>query len=243
LTKSKRLVEALAQQVQELRRANAELQQFASVVSHDLRQPLFTVICALELLGPHTEGAPDVHAQHFLDYALKGTRQIEAMLADLLTYTRVGASGQSLTSLESAAVWQQTLETLHGQIVDCQAIITSDPLPRVSSNELRLSLLFQNLLGNALKFRGSEPPHINVWARPRGAWWVFAVQDNGIGIEAQHAKRIFEVLQRGPTAQAYPGTGMGLAICKKIVEQHKGRIWVESTPGKGATFFFTLPAA
>ena len=105
-----------------------------------------------------------------------------------------------------------------------------------------LTLLFQNLLSNALKFRGPEPPRIHVWAQPQGAEWVFAVQDNGIGIDAQHAERIFEMFQRGPTARDYPGTGMGLAICKKIIEQHKGRIWVDSAPGQGATFFFTLPA-
>jgi light-regulated signal transduction histidine kinase (bacteriophytochrome) len=244
LTKSKRLVEALTQQVQELRRANSELQQFASVVSHDLQQPLLAVITALELLvAARSQGQLEAEVPRCLDAARKGAQQLQTMLADLLTYTRVGAQQQPLQPTDSAAVWQRTLQTFSTQITDSQAIITADPLPTVRSNELHLTLLFQNLLSNALKFRGPEPPHIYVWARPRGAWWVFAVQDNGIGIEAQYAERIFAVFQRGPTAQTYPGTGMGLAICKKIVEQHEGRIWVESTPGKGATFFFTLPTA
>ena len=232
----------VAERTAALQHANAELQQFASVVSHDLRQPLFIVAGALEFLGKHLEGKLDAKAQRFLDLADKGTRQVEAMLADLLTYARVGAPGQSLMPLESAAVWQQTLQTFRSQIVDCQALITSDPLPRVSGNGLRLSLLFQNLLSNALKFRGPEPPRIHVRAQRQGPEWVFAVRDNGIGIEAQHAERIFELFQRGPTHEESPGTGLGLAICKKIVEQHGGRLWVESQPGQGATFFFTLPA-
>ncbi|HKA53279.1 MAG TPA: ATP-binding protein [Candidatus Binatia bacterium] len=238
------MVEALTQQVLDLLRANAELQQFASVVSHDLQQPLLAVMTALELLAAdRSQGQPEAEAQRCLDTARKGVQQLQTMLADLFTYTRVGAQRQPLQPTDSAAVWQQTLQTFSTQVSESQAVMTADPLPMVRSNELHLTLLFQNLLGNALKFRGPEPPHIHVWARPRGARWVFAVQDNGIGIEAQYAERIFEVFRRGPTTQVYPGTGMGLAICKKIVEQHGGRIWVESEPGQGATFFFTLPAA
>jgi light-regulated signal transduction histidine kinase (bacteriophytochrome) len=236
------LVEALTQQVKELRRSNAELQQFAYVVSHDLQQPLLTVTTALELLGTRAQEKLEAEAQQCLDYALTGAQQMQALLADLLAYVRVGTLGKPLTPTDSVAVWQQTLRTLRVHIVDSQATITADPLPLVRSDSLRLTLLFQNLLSNALKFQGPAPPRIHVWAQPQGAQWMFAMQDNGIGIDSQYAERIFEVFQRGPTRREYPGTGIGLAICKKIVEHHGGRIWVESEPGKGATFFFTLPA-
>jgi light-regulated signal transduction histidine kinase (bacteriophytochrome) len=243
LTARKRAEVAAASQVEELRHSNAESQQFASIVSHDLQQPLFVTAGALELLVTHMQGTLDAKAEHLLDLARKGTQQLQTMLADLRTYVRVGAQGQPLTATDSATVWQQTVQTLQVHIAASQVTITADPLPLVRSDELRLALLFQNLLSNALKFRGPEPPRIQVSAQPREAAWVFAVQDNGIGIAPEHAERIFEVFQRVRTPREYPGTGIGLAICKRIVEQHGGRIWVESVPGKGAKFFFTLPAA
>jgi light-regulated signal transduction histidine kinase (bacteriophytochrome) len=242
ITARQRAEAELTRQVAELRHSNAELQQFAYIVSHDLQQPLFAVTTALELLATREQEKLEAEAQQCLDSALAGSQQLQALLADLLAYARVGALGKPLTPTDSGAVWQQTLRTLGVHIADSQATITTAPLPLVSSDTLRLTLLFQNLLSNALKFQGLAPPRIHVWAQPQGAQWVFAVQDNGIGIEAQYAERIFEVLQRVPTPREYPGTGMGLAICKKIVEQHGGRIWVDSEPGQGATFCFTLPA-
>jgi light-regulated signal transduction histidine kinase (bacteriophytochrome) len=243
IAEHQRAERALTQQAEELRRSNTELQQFAYVASHDLQEPLFVVSTALHLLLTRAQGKLDAEAKQFTDYALKGTQQIQTMIADLLTYARVDAQGKPFISTDSAAVLKETLQTLHVRIADSKAVITTDLLPLVRGDKVRLTLLFQNLLSNALKFRSQAPPCIHFSARRQGAEWVFAVQDNGIGIALQHAERIFQVFQRVHTASEYPGTGIGLAICKKIVEQHGGRIWVESAPGGGATFFFTLPAA
>ena len=243
LTEGMRSVEALTQQVKELRHANAELQQFAAIVSHDLQQPLLAVTMALELLDTHARGTLDAQAQHFLDHARNGMQQLQTMLADLRTYLRVGASEQPLTPTDTLAVWQQTLQNLRVQIADCGATISADSLPTVCVERVQLAMLWQNLLSNALKFRGPEPPRIHVSAQRQGMHWVFAVRDDGIGIDPQHTQRIFELFWRAPARREYPGTGMGLAICRKIVEQHGGRIWVESEVGQGTTFFFTLPAA
>jgi light-regulated signal transduction histidine kinase (bacteriophytochrome) len=167
---------------------------------------------------------------------------MKALIDDLLIYSRVGSQGKPLTPTDSETILQQTLQILQIQIAESGAMVTSDPLPTVRADRTQLGMLWQNLLSNAVKFHGQEPPRIHIPAQRQGAEWVFSVHDNGIGLDPKQAERIFVVFQRLHTRTEYPGTGIGLAICKKIVERHGGRIWVESAPGQGATFLFTLPA-
>ena len=227
----------------ELRRSNEELQQFAYVASHDLQEPLRMVTSYVQLLAQRYQGQLDSEAQEFIGYAVEGAQRMKALIDDLLAYSRVNIRERLVVPTDSGAVLQQTLQNLHIQIAESGATVTADPLPTVSTDRMQLGLLWQNLLSNALKFRGQEPPRVHVSARRQGNDWVFSVRDNGIGMEPRHTERIFQMFQRLHTRQEYPGTGIGLAICKKIVERHGGRIWVESEPGQGTTFFFTLPAA
>ena len=227
----------------ELRRSNEELQQFAYVASHDLQEPLRMVTSYVQLLAQRYQGQLDSEAQEFIGYAVEGAQRMKALIDDLLAYSRVNIRERLVVPTDSGAVLQQTLQNLHIQIAESGATVTADPLPTVSTDRMQLGLLWQNLLSNALKFRGQEPPRVHVSARRQGNEWVFSVRDNGIGMEPRHTERIFQMFQRLHTRQEYPGTGIGLAICKKIVERHGGRIWVESEPGQGTTFFFTLPAA
>lgn len=235
-----RAEEALAQRTVELQRSNDELQQFASVASHDLQEPLRTVASFARLLADRYRGKLDADADEFIGFIVDGTTRMQAMVQDLLIYARVSSRGQKFIATDSHAVLDSVLHDLQHAISESDATVTTDPLPTVLADEHQLRQLFQNLIGNALKYRGLEPPRIHMSARRDSSQWVFSVQDNGIGIDPQHAERIFVIFQRLHTRSEYPGTGIGLAICKKIVERHGGRIWVESTPGKGSTFFFTL---
>jgi light-regulated signal transduction histidine kinase (bacteriophytochrome) len=226
----------------QLRQANAELQQFAYVASHDLQEPLRMVTSYVQLLAQRYQGQLDAEAEEFISYAVEGAQRVHQLIQDLLAYTRVGGTAPGWTAVDCEEVLARTVHDLHLLIEEMQAEVSHDPLPTVRGEAQQVGLVFQNLIGNALKFHGAAPPRIHVSARREGIMWVFAVKDNGIGIEAKQAERIFQVFQRLHTRSEYPGTGIGLAICKKIVERHGGRIWVESEPGKGATFFFTLPA-
>jgi two-component system sensor histidine kinase/response regulator len=233
---------AVVQANAELQRSNAALQQFAHIVSHDLQEPLRMVSTYVQLLARRYQGQLDSEAQEFIGYAVEGAKRMQALIRDLRAYTRVGRQPQPFTSVTCETVLAQILTDLHLAIEEQQATVTHDPLPTVPRDGQQLRAVFQNLLSNALKFHGPEPPRIHISARPEDRQWVFSVRDNGIGIGPQHLERVFEVFQRVHTRSEYPGTGIGLAICKKIVEQHGGRIWVESEPGKGSTFYFTLPA-
>jgi signal transduction histidine kinase len=233
--------QTLTQQAAELRRSNEELQQFVYVASHDLQEPLRMVTTYVQLLAQRYQKSLNADAETFIGYAVEGAKRMKALIDDVLTYSRVGTSGRTVVPTNCEAVLQQTLQALHLQIAESAARITLDPLPTVMVDSMQLSLLFQNLLSNALKFHGQERPCIHLSAQHKGSEWVFAVRDNGIGIDPQYAERIFVIFQRLHSRSEYPGTGIGLAICKKIVERHGGRIWVESELGKGATFFFTLP--
>jgi light-regulated signal transduction histidine kinase (bacteriophytochrome) len=195
----------------------------------------------VQLLAQRYQKSLNADAETFIGYAVEGAKRMKALIDDVLTYSRVGTSGRTVVPTNCEAVLQQTLQALHLQIAESAARITLDPLPTVMVDSMQLSLLFQNLLSNALKFHGQERPCIHLSAQHKGSEWVFAVRDNGIGIDPQYAERIFVIFQRLHSRSEYPGTGIGLAICKKIVERHGGRIWVESELGKGATFFFTLP--
>jgi PAS domain S-box-containing protein len=252
ITAHKRAEEALAEQAKELVRSNKELEQFAYVASHDLQEPLRMVASYTQLLARRYRGKLDADADEFIAYAVDGATRMQQLINDLLAYSRVGSRGRELEFTPCEEVLEQAEANLRMTIETNRASVTHDPLPQLMADRSQLVQLFQNLIGNAIKFHGEAPPHVHISAQPiklvnrngesqPGAGWRFAVQDNGIGIEPQYAERIFIIFQRLHSASDYPGTGIGLAVCKKIVERHGGRIWVESEPGKGATFFFSLP--
>jgi PAS domain S-box-containing protein len=242
ITGRKLAEERLRHTLAELERSNAELERFAYVVSHDLQEPLRMVSSFTQLLARRYRGRLDKDADEFIGFAVDGTRRMQRLLNDLLVYSRVTTQAKPLERTDLKSVLAQVLENLQLAIEEAGATITHDALPTVEADETQLIQLFQNLIGNALKFRGEQPPHIHVAATPQGGGWIFSVRDNGIGIAPDQQERIFEIFQRAHDRSKYAGTGIGLAICKRIVERHGGRIWVESQPETGATFSFTLVA-
>lgn len=226
----------------DLQRSNDELQQFAHIVSHDLNEPLRTIGGLMERLARRTKGTLEAAAEEDMAFITDAARRMQQLLTDLLAYTRAGETPE-LRAVDCEAVLTQVVDDLRKSITESRAAVTHDPLPTVSGDPARLKLVFQNLIGNALKFRGAAPPCVHVSAQRAERFWRIAVRDNGIGIDPRHAERIFQVFQRLHTRGEYPGTGIGLAICKRIVENTGGCIWVESQPGQGTTFVFTLPAA
>lgn len=226
----------------DLQRSNTDLQQFAYVASHDLLEPLRMVTSYLELLSRKYGTHLDERGREFMALALDGARRMNDLIHDLLAYARLDIRGRSFELVDSEQTLGAALANLKIAIQESGAVISRSALPKVRADPVQLTQVFQNLIGNALKFRGMESPRIDIGTERRGSDWLFDVHDNGIGIEPQQFERIFVIFQRLHTRAEYAGTGMGLAICKKIIERHGGRIWVESVPGKGATFFFTLPA-
>lgn len=235
--------EKLQQTLAELARSNRELELFAYVASHDLQEPLRMVSSYCQLLQKRYKDKLDEDANEFIAYAVDGALRMQTLINDLLAYSRVGTRGKPLVPTSSEAALLKAMNNLKLAIEESGAQISYDPLPQVVGDTVQLTQLFQNLLGNALKFRGSDPPRIHVGAERQGLFWKIWVRDNGIGIDPADFDRIFIIFQRLHPRDEYPGTGIGLAICKKIVERHGGRIWVESAKGQGATFCFTLPAA
>lgn len=225
----------------ELRRANEDLQQFAYSASHDLQEPIRNVAVYSELISKRYHSVLDAEGQQFLAFLTEGGRRLATLVSDLLAYTRASMAELSETAVESSVVLNNSLVNLAQAIRESQATITYDGLPVVYMGESHLEQVFQNLIGNALKYRTEEPPRIVVSATDRGAFWCFSVRDNGIGIDPQYKEKIFGVFKRLHQNQKYSGTGIGLAICQRVVERYGGRIWVESEPGKGSTFFFTVP--
>ncbi len=237
----KRAEEALKEKTEELARSNRDLEQFAYVASHDLQEPLRMVASYVQLLARRYKGKLDSDADEFIGFAGDGAVRMWKLINALLAYSRVGTWGKELEPTDCETVLNQSLNNLKLTIEENGALVTHDPLPTVMADNPQLVQLFQNLIGNAIKFRGAEPPRVHVSASRNGNGWTFSVRDNGIGIAPEYAKRIFIIFQRLHSREKFGGTGVGLAICQKIVERHGGRIWVESEVGKGATFSFTLP--
>jgi PAS domain S-box-containing protein len=225
----------------ELSRSNRDLEQFASVSSHDLKEPLRMVTAFLSLLKERLEGCLDAQSEEYIRIAMTSATRMQALIDDLLVYSCVGreASAKAVSAAEAAALAVRNLEAV---IQDSGAVIRVKALPAVKANAGELTQVFQNLISNAIKFRGLRSPDINVGVVRDGAFWRFSVRDNGIGIDPAYQDRLFKIFNRLHTPDEYPGTGVGLAVCKKIIERQGGRIWVESEPGTGATFHFTFPA-
>jgi PAS domain S-box-containing protein len=237
----KRTEEELKRKTEELTRSNHDLEQFAYVASHDLQEPLRMVSSYTQLLEKRYKDKLDQDAKDFIDYAVDGANRMQRLIGDLLSYSRLSTRGQTPVPTDSCTALGQALVNLGSRIEESQAMVTNDELPTVVVDQTQLVQLFQNLIQNAIKFHGTEPPRVHVSARRSGKDWEFSVRDNGIGIAAEYLPRLFVVFQRLHTRKEYPGTGIGLALCKRIVERHGGKIWVESDVGKGSTFFFTLP--
>jgi PAS domain S-box-containing protein len=224
-----------------LARSNRDLEQFARVVSHDLQEPLRMVSSYCELLRRHCRGRLDNEADQFIDYAIDGAQRMQLLIQDLLAYSRVEARGAAFVETDANRPFELAVTNLQKSIAESQARITADPLPTVLADEVQLVQLFQNLVSNAIKYRRDAPPEISVSAEPRGAFWAFAVTDKGIGIEPRFARSIFEPFKRLHSRREVPGTGIGLAICGRIVERHGGEIWLDCEYRDGARFWFTLP--
>jgi PAS domain S-box-containing protein len=241
ITERKEMEEALKHQTEELARSNSELGQFAYVASHDLQEPLRMVASYTQLLANRYKEKLDLDATEFITYATEGAIRAQQLVNDLLDYSRVETRGKGFTQVDCLHILEQAFKNLKLTIEETQAVITVDSLPTVTGDVTQLSQLFQNLLGNAIKFRKPGiPPQIHISAKEIKEGWLFSFKDNGIGIDKQYFDRIFIIFQRLHTKSAYPGTGIGLSICKKIVERHHGKIWVESTLGEGTTFYFTI---
>ncbi|MBA2544653.1 MAG: PAS domain-containing protein [Deltaproteobacteria bacterium] len=233
----------LERRVQELARSNADLEQFAYVASHDLQEPLRMVSSYVQLLARRYKGKLDSDADDFIGFAVEGASRMQRLINDLLAYSRVGTRPGEHQDVDLERVFATACGNLEQAIADQRAEITHDPLPSIAGNETQLVQLLQNLLSNAIKFHGDLPPRVHVSAERGSAGWTISVRDNGIGISSEYFERIFVIFQRLHPREIYDGTGIGLAISKRIVERHGGRIWVESTPGAGATISFTLAEA
>jgi signal transduction histidine kinase len=234
--------EQLRQASLNLQRSNTDLEQFAYVASHDLFEPLRMVTSYLQLLRQQYRERLDQQADEFIDFAIDGAQRMEALIHDLLAYSRVDSRGRSFEPVDCQLALKTALVNLKVAIEESPAKIIHGELPNVFGDRVQVTQVFQNLIGNALKFRSHDPPRVELGASRREKDWVFSVKDNGIGIDPKDFDRVFVIFQRLHTRQEYPGTGIGLSLCKKIIERHGGRIWIESTPGQGSTFFFTLPA-
>jgi PAS domain S-box-containing protein len=241
VTERKQMEYQLDSSLVDLQRSNAELEQFAYVTSHDLQEPLRMITSYIQIIEEDYKGKLDADADQYIAFAVEGAKRMHTLINDLLAYSRVGTRGEPFMPVIVSNVLSAAAANLEVAIEESHAVVTHDRLPTVLGDESQLIQLFQNLLGNAIKFRSDATPMIHIGVEEAKDEWVFSVRDNGIGIDMKYAERIFVVFQRLHAREDYPGTGVGLAVVKKIVERHRGRIWVESEPAKGSTFFFTLP--
>jgi len=243
VTERKHMEERLQQMTAEMQRSNTELEQFAYVISHDLQEPLRMVSSYTQLLAKRYGKKLDDDADEFIGFAVDGAKRMQTLLHDLLEYSRVGTRGKPFSLVNCEHVVEQAMANLKIAIEECGGSVTYDVLPTIMGDEGQLVRLFQNLIGNAIKFRREETPQVHISAQRRNNIITFTIKDNGIGIDPQHSQSIFEIFRRLHTRDEYPGTGMGLAICKKIVERHGGHISVQSQPGQGSTFYFSVDMA
>lgn len=243
IAKNKITAEKLRRTVDELGRSNAMLQQFARVASHDLQEPLRAIQGYVGLFESRYKDKLDANGNEFLEYIVDGTKRMEQLVKGILEHATVSYSTRKFENVEVEKALEDACANLQVKITETGATVTHDELPRLIANKIQLTQLFQNLIGNALKFqRADKPPVIHVSCEKYDSGYIFAVQDNGIGIEKQYQRQIFEMFKRLHSTQTYPGSGLGLAICKAIVVQHSGEIWVESEHGKGAKFCFKIPS-
>jgi light-regulated signal transduction histidine kinase (bacteriophytochrome) len=241
ITMRKKAEAHLLQKVEELNRSNEELGQFANIASHDLQEPLRMVASYTQLLSIRYKGKLDSDADEFIAFAVDGANRMQRLIHDLLAYSRVGTKGKDLLDTSSEEALQQALINLRGAIEESGALVTHDPLPTVQADEMQLVQLFQNLVGNGIKYQNPGVPQVHIFAtKDVGEKWIFSVHDNGLGIDPQYFERIFGMFQRLHKREEFAGNGIGLAVCKKIVERHGGRISVESQLGQGSTFCFSL---
>jgi light-regulated signal transduction histidine kinase (bacteriophytochrome) len=250
ITERKRAEEGLARvaaelerRAIELERSNADLQQFAYVASHDLSEPLRMVSSYVQLLERRYGDKLDTDAHEFIEFAVDGVNRMQRLIDDLLAYSRVGTSQYRFEQVDTAALVEDTLAGMRATVAESGAVVTQEGLPTVTGDPGQLRQLFQNLIGNGIKFVEEGQPLIHVQAEQQGRDWRFSVADNGIGIDPRHAERIFAVFKRLHGRETYPGSGIGLSICKRIVERHHGRIWVEQNEGGGSRFCFTIPVS
>ena len=241
ITERKRAEEERKKLMLELKRSNQELEQFAYVASHDLQEPLRMIVSYLQLLSQRYQGKIDADADEFIGYAVDGGRRLQRMISDLLIYSRVGTRGKEFAPINCEDVLKEVLNSLQIAIEESAATITHDPLPTVMADVTQLAQLLQNLIANAIKYRGKNSPLIHLGVQSQNNEWLFSVKDNGIGLDPKYSERIFGIFQRLHTREEYAGTGIGLAVCQRIVQRHGGRIWVKSELGKGTTFYFTIP--
>ena len=238
-----RAQDQLANKVEELARSNCDLEQFAYVASHDLQEPLRMVAAYTQLLAERYQGKLDSAADRYISYAVEGATRMQALLEDLLAFSRVGRNGVVPAPTDANSAVDESLKNLALALKEHNVTVTCNPLPTIFADHFQIVQLFQNLLGNAIKFRAKQNPCITISAEQKGREWLFSVFDNGIGIAEEHKDLVFKIFQRLHTRTEYSGNGVGLAICKKIVEHNGGRIWVESELGRGSDFRFTFPAA
>ena len=241
ITERKHAEQALVKKSEDLARSNADLAQFAYVASHDLQEPLRTITRFVQLLDERYQGKLDQDADEFIGFIVGGTKRMQQIINDLLAYSRVNTRREPPNIVKIDDAIQIAMQNINYVLEEAGGTIIYGEMPSIIADETQMTQLFQNMIGNAMKFHGEEAPRVEISAVRKGDDWIFSVRDNGIGIDPQYKDRIFEIFQRLHTCEEYPGTGIGLAIAKKIVERHQGHIWVDSQPGKGSTFNFTLP--
>lgn len=240
ITAQKRIEEELVKALLDVEQSNSELEQFAYIASHDLQEPLRMIGSYSQLLTRRYEGKLDAKADQYINYITEGVQRMQTLIKDLLHYSRTATSKEDMQPVDLNIVMTEVLTDLKVAIETSHADIKVSPLPSLKANHTQVRQLFQNLIGNAIKFRGDESPVIEVSVQEESEVWQFSIKDNGIGIDPEFSEKIFMLFQRLNDREKYPGTGIGLAVCKKIVERHGGKIWIESEAGKGTTFFFTM---